>query len=137
MQHSYSILTSASAEKVWKLSTDVQHWKDWNPDLREVEFKDHFRENARGVMVAEKGMRRPFRIASCKPNFSFTVLTRFPFAQMYLRRMIGYHNQKTIVTQEIWMEGPLSRLWWSLVGKRYQQSMPGVMEHFREISEHA
>lgn len=136
MQHSYSIQTSASAEKVWDLSTDVRNWKSWSPDLREVEFQGKFDENAKGYLVPEKGMKTPFRIASCKPNFTFTVLTRFPLAQMYLRRMIGYHNHKTIVTQEIWMEGPLSRLWWQLVGRRYQQSMPGVMEHMREESEH-
>jgi hypothetical protein len=135
MQQSYSILTTASPEKVWDICTDVKSWKKWNPSLVDAEISGRFDENAEGVIIQEKGRRRAFLVKSCKPNFSFTLLTKFPFAQMYMRRMIGYHNQKTMVTQEIWMEGPLSGFWWRMVGRRIGQMMPQSMERFREMAE--
>jgi hypothetical protein len=135
MQHSYSIVTSANLDKVWDLCTDVRNWKRLNPDLRDVELKGGIAENAEGYLVPEKGPRRHFRIMRYSPKFSFTMLTRFPFAKLYQRRMISYHNSKTIITQDLWMEGPLRALWWRMVGRRYQQLMPQMMERFRRLAE--
>lgn len=135
MHHTYSIVTTASLDRVWEMSTDVRNWKQWNPDLREVQLAGGVSENAEGFLVPENGPRRSFRIKHYSPKFSFTMLTRFPFAQFYQRRMISYHNNKTIVTQDLWMEGPLSGLWWRLVGRRYQQLMPQMMERFRQQAE--
>jgi hypothetical protein len=135
MHHSYSIVTTASLDRVWEMSTDVRNWKQWTPDLREVELTGGVAENAEGYLVPENGPRRSFRIKHYSPKFSFTMLTRFPFAQFYQRRMISYHNRKTIVTQDLWMEGPLSAFWWRLVGRRHQQLMPQMMERFREQAE--
>lgn len=135
MHHSYSIQTTASPEKVWSLSTDVENWKQWNPALEAAEINGHFDTQAEGVMVEKEGQRRSFRVQYCKPLFSYTLKTRFPFAQLYSRRMIGYHNRKTIFTTEIWMEGPLGAFWWQMVGKRYMMALPGNMERFRKLAE--
>jgi hypothetical protein len=135
MQHSYSILTTASPEKVWSLSTDVKNWKQWNPSLEGAEINGNFDALAEGVMVEKQGQRRMFRVQSCKPLFCYTLQTAFPFARLYSRRMIGYHNRKTIFTTEIWMEGPLSAFWWKLVGKQYLTTLPANMERFRKLAE--
>jgi hypothetical protein len=135
MQQTFSIMTTASQEKVWDMSTDVQNWKQWIPEIKEAHLNGRFDENAEGVLIPENGRKTVFKVKSCKPNFSFTLLAKLPLAQMYLRRMIGYHNQKTMVTQEIWIEGPLSGFWWRLLGKRYQQMMPQNLERFRALAE--
>jgi hypothetical protein len=135
MQHSYSIQTTASPEKVWSLSTDVKNWKQWNPSLEEAEINGSFDAKAEGVMVEKEGQRRLFRVHSCKPHFSYTLQTAFPFARLYSKRMIGYHNRKTIFTTEIWMEGPLGAFWWRMVAKRYMMALPANMERFRKLAE--
>lgn len=135
MQNSYSILTSASPEKVWRIWSDVKNWKNWDSALLDSSLEGAFDKDAHGILVPEKGPATSFTISSCQPNFSYTVNTQLPFAKMYIRRLIGYNNHKTMITNEVWMEGPLSSFWWRMVGRKYQQKLPQIMEKFRKLAE--
>lgn len=135
MHNTYSILTSASPEKVWQMWSDVKNWKNWDTALKDSSISGEFDQNAEGVLIPANGPRTSFTISSCQPNFTYTVNTKLPFATMYIRRLIGYNNNKTMITNEVWMEGPLSSFWWRMVGKKYQQLLPQVMERFRQIAE--
>jgi hypothetical protein len=135
MHNTYSILTSASPEKVWQLWSDVKNWKNWDPSLRDSCISGEFDKNVQGILIPEHGPRTPFTISDSQPNFSYTVNTKLPFAKMYIKRLIGYNNQKTMITNEVWMEGPLGSFWWRMVGRKYQQMLPQVMEKFRQIAE--
>lgn len=135
MQNSYSILTSASPEKIWQLWIDVKNWKNWDSSLRDSSIIGEFHQDAEGELIPENGRRTAFTISACQPNFTYTVHTKLPFAQMYIRRLIGYNNHKTMITNEVWMEGPLSAFWWRMVGSKYQQMLPQVMDKFRQLAE--
>jgi hypothetical protein len=135
MHNTYSILTSASPEKVWQMWSDVKNWKNWDTALKDSSISGEFDQNAEGELTPAIGPRTSFTISACQPNFTYTVNTRLPFATMYIRRLIGYNNNKTMITNEVWMEGPLSSFWWRMVGKKYQQLLPQVMERFRQIAE--
>jgi hypothetical protein len=130
-----TMLTTATPDKIWKIWTDVKNWKNWDFGLREALIKGPFQENMEGVAVSEKGPRTGFRITSCKPNFSYTITAKLPLAEITLHRFMGYHNSKTTVTHEVWMEGPLSSVWWSLIGKRYSHWMPEMMKKLKQIAE--
>jgi len=135
MQNSYSILTSASPEKVWQLWADVKNWKNWEPSILSSSIDGEFDTDAHGILIPVNGPSTPFTISSCQPNFTYTVYTRLPFATMYIRRLIGYNNHKTMITNEVWMEGLLSSFWWRIVGRKYQQMLPQIMEKFKLLVE--
>jgi hypothetical protein len=135
MQDSYSIQTSASPEKVWQMWTDVKNWKSWDSTLKDSSISGEFNTDVQGILVLERGPKTNFEISSCQPNFSYTVKTHLPFAEMYIKRLIGYNNHKTIIKNEVWIEGPLSTFWWRLVGKKYQKMLPQMMEKFRLLAE--
>jgi hypothetical protein len=113
----------------------VKNWKKWDSSLRDSSIVGEFHQDAEGELVPEKGPKTAFTISSCQPNFTYTVHRKLPFAQMYIRRIIGYNNHKTMITNEVWMEGPLSGFWWRMVGIKYQQMLPQVMDKFRQLAE--
>ena len=135
MQEIYSIHTSASPEKIWHIWSDVKNWHKWEPSIIDAQIKGSFSKDAEGFLQPENWPRTRIRISSCEDLFSYTVNASFPFAKMYIRRLIGYDNNKSIITNEVWMEGPLSGFWWRLVGKKYKQMLPQVMDRFRKLAE--
>lgn len=135
MEYAHSILTTASPERIWNLLTDVKNWKSWDASVQDADISGDFETDAQGVVTPGRGPKSKFKITSCKPNFTYTMDTRLPLAHLYIRRLIGYHNKKTMITNEIWIEGPLGSFWWNLIGKKYLSMMPNIMDRFKKIAE--
>ena len=122
-----NVQTKATAEKVWSVLTDLRNWTSWDADLKSVDMKqENFAENAEGNMVEQHGSRSHFRVTRLQPDFTYTLETRLPFAKVYTRRILGYHNYKTIITHEVWIEGALRDFWGFLLGKRYERKMKAL-----------
>ena len=128
--------TKADAQTVWHLLTDVGNWKKWDDDLRDVKFSPgSFNIDTVGEFVGENGGRSHFRVTECKSDFTYTLETRLPFTHVYTRRMLGYHNNKTIITHEVWMEGPLRGFWSFLLGSKYEKKMRKLNARLVELAE--
>lgn len=135
MQDKYTVMTSASPAAIWDIWSDVKNWPNWEPSMRKVSINGALAPQAEGVITSVHWPPRPFRITACQDGFTYTLNTRFPFASMYVRRLIGYNNRKTMITNEVWMEGPLSGFWWRIVGRRYRNMLPQVMDRLKRIAE--
>jgi hypothetical protein len=135
MEFSHSLLTTASPEKIWSIWTDVKNWKNWDFGLKDAQIQGNFGKDAEGFLVPEKGPKTPFKVTNYKPNFTYTFTSKLPFAKLHVRRLMGYHNQKTIITHDIWIEGPLSAFWWQMLGRRYSKLLPRILEKVKQIAE--
>lgn len=135
MYITHTMLTTASPERIWKIWTDVKNWKQWDVMLREALLKGSFQKNVQGVLIPEKGPRAGFTVTSCDPNFSYTVTTRLPLTQIHIHRFLGYHNMKTTFTHEIWVEGPLSWMWWRLIGHNAASRLSQTMKNVKQLAE--
>ena len=60
MQDSYSILTSASPEKVWQMWTDVKNWKNWDSTLKDSSISGEFNTDVQGILVFRQTVREQF-----------------------------------------------------------------------------
>jgi hypothetical protein len=135
MQDTYTVMTSASPETIWSIWSDVKNWPRWEPALKSASIKGGFSTDAEGLITADNWPPTQFKITSCQDRFSYTLNTKLPFATMHIRRLIGYNNMKTMITNEVWMEGPLGGFWWRIIGRRYKSMLPQVMERFKRIAE--
>jgi hypothetical protein len=135
MHEVMTLSTIAAPEKIWNLWTDVARWNDWDRRFRKAEIKGPFSKNTKGTFVFEEGSSNEFLITSCDPGFAYTCTTNLPFAKLHLHRYLGYHNQKTTFTHEVWMEGPLSGIWWLLLGKKFTRDMAMTMDKLKQIAE--
>jgi len=127
--------TPASMEKVWGIIADVKNWNQWDSEISRVELrKEELVDDAEGELTAVKGSKSHFRVSRVTPDFTYTLETRLPFAQVYTRRILGYHNYKTIITHEVWIEGPLRDFWGALLGKRYARRMEAMNARLVELA---
>jgi hypothetical protein len=131
-----AVQTKATIEKVWSVLTDLRSWSVWDKELTGVTMKqENFAENAEGELLEQHGSRSHFRVTRLKPDFTYTLETRLPLAKVYTRRILGYDNNKTIITHEVWIEGPLRDFWGFLLGKRYERKMKGLNLLLAELVE--
>lgn len=136
MYITHTMLTTASPEKIWKIWTDVKNWKQWDVTLREAALlKESFQADVHGVMIPEKGLKAGFKVTSCVPNFSYTITTRLPLIKIHVHRFLGYNNMKTTFTHEIWVEGPLSWMWWKLTGRNAASRLSQAMKNVKQLAE--
>ena len=119
-----NVQTSVSQERVWRILTDYPHWHHWDKEIRSVKMKNEvLSANSEGDFIEKKGNRSHFRVTRLQPDFTYTLETKLPFAQVYTRRILGYHNNKTIISNEVWIEGPLSGFWTAILGKKYERQL--------------
>lgn len=135
MHITHTMLTTASPEKIWKIWTDVKNWKLWDVALREALLKGNFQTDVHGVIIPEKGIKAGFKVTSCVPNFSYTVTTKLLLTKIHIHRFLGYNNMKTTFTHEIWVEGPLSWMWWKLFGHTASSNLSQTMENIKQLAE--
>lgn len=135
MYITHTMLTTASPENIWEIWTDVKNWNQWDVRLRGSRLKGDFQKNVHGVFFPEKGPRAGFTVTSCDPNFSYTVTTRLPLAQIHIRRFLGYNNMKTTFTHELWVEGPLSWMWRGFIGRNASNALSQAMRNVKQLAE--
>ena len=114
-----TMLTTASPERIWKIWTDVKNWKQWDVTLREALLIGSFQKDVHGVLIPEKGPKAGFTVTSCDPNFSYTVTTKLPLAQIHIHRFLG----------------PLSWMWWKLVGRNAATHLSQAMKNVKQLAE--
>lgn len=135
MHSTHTMLTTAPPEKIWKIWTDVNNWKKWDLSLRGALIKGVFKKNVQGVIIPERGPKAGFKVTACDPNFSYTVTSKLPLIRIHIHRYLGYDNSKTTFTHEIWAEGPLAGLWWTIVGRRFSELLPKTMSNIKQLAE--
>jgi hypothetical protein len=56
---------------VFKIWSEVDRWKDWDPDTKEARLDGAFAVGTRGFLVPTKGRGVPIRITECIPDKLF------------------------------------------------------------------
>ena len=75
-----TVVTSARAEVVWKVLTDVERWRDWTPTVLEIKPVNGsgLAVGARYRVVQPKLRPAIYEVTDCVPNQRFTWKQKFP-----------------------------------------------------------
>ncbi|CCH53713.1 hypothetical protein BN8_02829 [Fibrisoma limi BUZ 3] len=131
---SNTLETTASAERIWQIWTDVPNWKEWDSGLQSAELRGPFQVGTKGVLIPDKGPRSTFVIDSIVPNESYTFRTKLPLGSLYVRRYLTSDAGKTRFTHEVWFTGLTKRLFAKALGRNYRAMLPDVMKKINAIA---
>jgi hypothetical protein len=70
-QREYSIETTASAETIWKIFSDVPGWKHWNAGIEEISIRGPFALNTEFVMQPPGQAALTSRLVQVRENELF------------------------------------------------------------------
>ncbi len=132
---SHTIETTASADKIWQIWTDVSNWKNWDDGLKTAVIQGGFVQNTEGVLTPDKGPKSKFKITEIIPNQSYTFRTKLPLGSLYVKRFLSFKDGKTLFTHEVWFTGILKGVFGRALGRNYRKILPDVMNKIKILAE--
>ena len=117
-------VSGLSAEKIWKVWTDVNRWNEWQDDLEFARLDGEFREGASFSLRPKGGPNVKVQLVKVEANVNFTDLTRFPLAQMTGAHDLIRRGNELEVRTTMTVTGPLAFLWSRLVAKGIVAALP-------------
>ncbi|WP_160138756.1 polyketide cyclase [Chryseobacterium sp. c4a] len=121
----YSVLTrEVTREQIWKLTTDINHWKDWDDTVEYSNLLREFKEGEFFILKPKGGPKVKIKIVEVIPFQKFTDLTSFPLAKMYGEHFYEVTENGLKITVTMTVKGLLSKLWIKLVVHDIVKSLP-------------
>lgn len=127
--------TTAKAESIWSIWTDVNGWKNWDTGLENATMKDSFGLGAVGTITSLEGRKSKFKVVAFEANKSYTFKTKLPLSALYVKRTLRVENDITYFTHEVWFKGLTSGMFAKKFGPKFREMLPRVMENIKTIAE--
>ena len=136
MKFDHIVKTSAPPERIWAAWTDVECWPEWDTELDSASLDGSFALGAKGRVKPKRGSAARFSISELIPGESYTLTTRLPLCGLKVRRRLTRKDGgATYFTHEVSFVGPLASVFGNLLGRRYREALPVVMENLQKIAE--
>jgi uncharacterized protein YndB with AHSA1/START domain len=135
MRFQHTTDTTASAERIWQLWTDVAGWPRWDTALVSAHLDNPFAHNARGRLQSKGSPESAFTVVELEPGRSYTFAVPLLFAELRVRRALTPTPAGTSYTHEVSFVGPLGWLFGLMLGRQFRAMLPGVMEQLRLLAE--
>jgi hypothetical protein len=114
-----------SAEDVWhRAYADAKVWPQWNDALASAEPEGPFRVGTQARVRFRTGLRLRFTLVEVEPDRLFTDEGRLPGARMGHRHELQPTADGVRLTNTIYLEGPLARLWALIMGPPAKRGLP-------------
>jgi len=140
MKFSNTVETTASAEDIWRLWTDVEKWPAWDSELVSAQLEGAFALGAMGQLVPRRGAPSQFVISQLADSKqieqrSYTFTVRLPLCKLHVRRFFSCPKDALYFTHEVSFEGITAPLFGLILGRQFRQILPQIMQSLKELAE--
>lgn len=119
----------SNPEMLYKLSTDVSHWSEWNSDIEWARLDTTFCLGATGIVKPKDSKPISFRIAHVEKNRRFSVvIKKFLTTIVYRCEIVPVQENKVQITEGVVVGGLLAPLYKRVWGKNLQQQLPLALQ---------
>ena len=117
-QKTYSVITKeVTKEQIWKLTTDIDNWKNWDNTVEDSKLLGDFKVGSFFMLKPKGGPKVKIKLIEIEPYKKFTDLTKFPLAKMYGEHFYEETKDGLKITVTMTVKGLLSFIWVKLVAK--------------------
>lgn len=101
---SYQATTHASAEDVWALWADINHWKKWDSGIKHSELLTQFSAGNTFSLTPQGGEPIPVTLKTVTPGKEFSDEAILPFGVLRNIHRIEQIGQQITITHEVHAE---------------------------------
>lgn len=124
-----------SASDVWERAyADASAWPAWNDALASARLDGPFAAGATARVRFRTGLRLRFTLVEVEPGRRFTDESRLPGAHMGHRHALEPTDAGVRLVNEIYVRGPLARLWAPILGPQAKRGLPGWQRRAAELA---
>ena len=138
-EYGTSVETTASADKVWRVWSDMSTWGEWNPNVSTMAWNGGFVAYSTGVMNTRAGQHHKMELVDVVPGRSFALLTsvvpltRFRFNCRIEPGTAG----KTKLSQTVEVGGPLGPIMGGMLGPQVSKEFGTLLGNLARKAESA
>jgi uncharacterized protein YndB with AHSA1/START domain len=124
---------------VWRSAyEDAAAWPRWNAEIKRASLDGPLALGATARIVFNTGLRLRFEVVEFEPERLFTDESRLPGARMGHRHLIeATTGGGSLLTNTIYIDGPLSTLWQRILGPAAARTLPGAQRAVVALAQRA
>ena len=120
---------------IWKYWTDVENWKQWDPDIEYSKLEGGFNEGSKGKLKPKSGPKAIFEITEVITNKQFKNKSLLPLTKLEFNHEIEESTDGVIVRHSIQMTGLLSGIFSKLMGGTLAKGLPIALQNLKNMVE--
>ena len=132
---SFTVSINNTIEKVWETLINVPTWHLWDTELIEAKLNGNFEAGATGTMIPKSGPKLKFYISEVTIHKSYTINTIMPIGELVIKRNLTQNGNKVDFTDDIQFTGFLKSIFGLMLGKKFKEVLPEVLNKFKIIAE--
>jgi len=110
-EYGTSVVSTAPADKVWKIWSDTSTWGEWNPNVSTMELQGPFATGSTAIMNTKAGQHHKMRIVDVQPGRFFALETNvIPGTMFRFNCKVEPIGAETKISQTVEVKGPLGFL---------------------------
>jgi hypothetical protein len=135
MQVEHRITVSASADAIFRIYQDVNHWHAWDPDTKRATLEGPFAVGSKGRLTPTKGNTVPMVLTKVEPGRCFTVESRIPLFRMLFEHELVPVSGATEVVHRVTFSGFLSLVLGPMLSKQLNSGLPVTLSQLKALAE--
>ena len=129
--------TDADPARVWELWENPESWADWNDEIQSGSLEGPFEVGSVARIKPKLFPAMGFHFVAIEPGRLLTSEARLPGVRLRHDHLVTREGGVTVITNRMYLLGPLARVWGLLYGWRLRRSVKGFVERERELAEAA
>jgi hypothetical protein len=110
-EYGTSVVSTAPADKVWKVWSDTSTWGEWNPNVTTMELHGPFATGSSAIMHTKAGQHHKMRIVEVQAGRGFVLETNvIPGTSFRFNCRVEPVGAETKISQTVEVKGPLGFL---------------------------
>jgi len=131
-----SVETTASADKVWRIWSDMSTWGEWNPNVSTMDWNGGFISGSTGVMNTKAGQHHKMQLVDVEPGKGFKLETSVvPGTKFRFNCRIEPAGAKTKVSQTVEVGGPLGPVMGGMLGPQVSKEFGTLLSNLARKAE--
>jgi uncharacterized protein YndB with AHSA1/START domain len=110
-EYGTSVVSTAPADKVWKIWSDTSTWGEWNPNVTTMELNGPFATGSTAIMHTKAGQHHKMRIVDVQAGRGFVLETNvIPGTTFRFNCRVEPVGAEAKISQTVEVKGPLGFL---------------------------
>lgn len=110
-EYGTSVVSTAPADRVWKIWSDTSTWGEWNPNVSTMELQGPFVSGSTAIMNTKAGQHHKMRLVDVQAGRSFGLETNvIPGTTFRFNCRVEAVGAETKISQTVEVKGPLGFL---------------------------
>src|SRR6267143_4642724 len=123
-----SLDTTASPVTVWRVWSDINHWPEWNPDMKESRLDGALKLGATGNIDTRSGGKHDVVVTQYEEGRSFELeSTALPGTKMAIRASVTPNGSGSRITQGFEPRGLLAPIVGPMMGGMILKTFNSVL----------